>query len=218
MSALPKKDTDFNVSQEIISVTVNERRADWMLDGEWIDNQLMPKKMKWEAAWAAYQNPATRTPLITATKQGARKDYEKELRIIVRNLEHNTRVTDEERRSLGITVPATTKTPVPPPATYPEFSVDTSVIRRLTIHFRDQGSEKRAKPKGIHGAEIRWAIRDTPPEGVADLIHSSFDTRTPFTLEFEEKQRGKNVWFCLRWENTKGEKGPWSEMTGAIIP
>jgi hypothetical protein len=93
------------------------------------------------------------------------------------------------------------------------------MIRRLTIHFYDQGSVKsKAKPAGQHGAEIRWAILDTPPVDVKELIHSSFDTRTPFTLEFEGHECGKTVYFCLCWENTRGEKGPWSKIVSAVIP
>jgi hypothetical protein len=30
--------------------------------------------------------------------------------------------------------------------------------------------------------------------------------------------RGKTVWFRLRWENNRGQKGPWSELYSAIIP
>ncbi|MDR0609502.1 MAG: hypothetical protein LBG58_15030, partial [Planctomycetaceae bacterium] len=63
-----------------------------------------------------------------------------------------------------------------------------------------------------------WAILDTPPTKISDLTHSSFDTRSPLTLEFDEDQRGKCVYFCLRWENTRGIKGPWSEIISAIIP
>jgi hypothetical protein len=50
------------------------------------------------------------------------------------------------------------------------------------------------------------------------LIRSAFDTRTPFTLEFEGHERGKTVYFCLCWENTRGEKGHWSEIQSAVIP
>jgi hypothetical protein len=35
---------------------------------------------------------------------------------------------------------------------------------------------------------------------------------------FENDQRGKTVYFALRWENTRGEKGPWSAIQIAIIP
>ncbi|MDR3235698.1 MAG: hypothetical protein LBT48_03095, partial [Prevotellaceae bacterium] len=101
--------------------------------------------------------------------------------------------------------------------TMPFFEIDSSVIRRLIIHFFDQDT-KKAKPAGVHGAEIRWAIRDEPVVDVEDLTNSSFDTRTPFTLEFKGHERGQTVYFCLCWENTTGEKGPWSEIVGAIIP
>ena len=91
------------------------------------------------------------------------------------------------------------------------------MIRRLTIHFRDSESTSAAKPKGVHGAEIKWLIADEKPH-VEDLQNSSFDTRTPYTLEFSDAQRGKTVWLSLRWENTRGEKGPWCEMISAIVP
>jgi hypothetical protein len=44
------------------------------------------------------------------------------------------------------------------------------------------------------------------------------NTRTPYTFPFEYDQRGQTVYFALRWENTRGEKGPWSEIHSTIIP
>jgi hypothetical protein len=32
------------------------------------------------------------------------------------------------------------------------------------------------------------------------------------------EDRGKKLYFALRWENTRGEKGPWSEIHSTIIP
>jgi len=218
MVTIPDTDAGFNTAQETISTTANENRAAWNLDGQWLDDELLPKKVKWVTAWNAYLVPATRTPLITFTKTAARKEYEKPLRLLVKILESNPRVTDEDRRGMGFKVPAATKTVIPPPTTYPLFTVDSATIRLLTIHFRDSESSSKAKPYGVHGAEIRWSLLDTPPVTVNELTVSNFDTRSPFTLEFENNQRGKTVWFCLRWENTKGEKGPWSEISSAIIP
>ncbi|MDR1984036.1 MAG: hypothetical protein LBQ28_04340 [Prevotellaceae bacterium] len=217
-TTIPTKDTDFNVAQEVISTEANTNRTAWGLDTSWLDSELLPAKAVWVAAYAAYENPATRTPLLTFEKTEARKKYEKLLRVLVANLEANTKVTDDDRRAMGIPIRKTTRTPVPVPATYPDFDVDSSVIRRLTIHFRDHGSDKKAKPAGVHGAEIRWAILAAPPVEVSELVNTGFDTHTPFTLEFNESERGQTVWFCLRWENTRGEKGPWSEIVSAIIP
>jgi hypothetical protein len=107
---------------------------------------------------------------------------------------------------------------VPPPSTHPDFEIDTAELRQLTIHFRDAGSTHRGKPAGVHGAEICWEFLNAPPEKIEDLKRSEFDTATPHTLRFDESDRGKRVYICLRWENNKGDKGPWGEIMEAIVP
>jgi hypothetical protein len=164
--------------------------------------------------------PKTRTKVAIQEKNDARDALEAGLRQAYGEyLVNNHLLTDADRDNLGLPIHKTTRTPARVATTYPDFDVDSSMIRRLSIHFYDQGNKKsNAKPAGQHGAEIRWAILDTPPASLAGLIHSSFDTRTPFTLAFDESERGKTVYFCLCWENTRGEKGPWSEIQSAIIP
>jgi hypothetical protein len=128
-------------------------------------------------------------------------------------------MTDLNREALGCHVPDKNPTPVPPPSTIPEAEIDSSVIRQLTVHFRDNGSDRRGKPAGVHGVEIRWDIRVAPPASVEDLKNSVFDTKSPYTFTFEENQRGQTVYFCLRWEGTTGEKkGPWGEVYSGIVP
>jgi hypothetical protein len=133
-------------------------------------------------------------------------------------LRFNRAVTDDDRVQLGLNVPDVKPTPAPVPATYPDVDPDSSVIMRITLHYRDKGSSSRAKPAGVHGAEIRWAILDAPPAETDDLLHFDFSTHTPHTFEFKESERGKTVYFRLCWENTRGQKGPWSEIISAIIP
>jgi hypothetical protein len=220
MVTIPTKDQDFHIAQETITRISYEKRVEFGLDEQWLINRLFPKKSAWVNAWAAYQqNPADRTPLITFEKTEKRESYEEDLRVLIRGLQSNPKVTPDDLREMGIAIPSSERTPVPVPDTYPEAKVDTSVIRHLTIDFKDAKSSKsKAKPHGVHGAEIRYGICETPPTEVTDLKESAFDTRTPFTLEFAESQRGKTVWFCLRWENTRGQKGPWGELIYAVIP
>jgi hypothetical protein len=163
--------------------------------------------------------PATRTKATVLAKNNAMSALKKALRVFIQEyVSFNHLVTDVDRDNLGLPIRKTSRTPVPVPVTYPWFMVDSSIIRVLIIYFRDLLSENRAKPFGVHGAEIRWGISDTPIINPEDLPHSSFDTRSPFRLEFSGEERGKTVWFCLRWENTRGEKGPWSEIVSAIVP
>jgi hypothetical protein len=213
---ISSKDSVFHEQQGIITAMTEKNLSQWGIDQTWFNGQLVPARTTWEVAWSAYQDPAQRTPLITFTKKQARETYEKRLRILVRILESNTLVTDNERRAMGIVIRDTTRTPITRPKTYPEFMVDSSIIRCLIILFWDLGSKSKAKPHGVHGAEICWAILDRPPVSVEELVHSNFDTHSPFELTFDESDRGKTVYFCLRWESTRGEKGPWSEIVITI--
>jgi hypothetical protein len=181
---IPTKDADFNVVQARIATTASTNRSAWMLDGEWLDKELLPKKKEWEDAYAAYENEGTRNSNIIFAQNEARKEYEKLLRILVKSLQSNIHVTPDNLHGIGgIVVPSSSRTPAPVAAmTYPDFDIDSKTFRHLSVHYYDQSEKKsKAKPAGQHGAEIRWAILDTPPASLADLINSSFNTRTPFT-------------------------------------
>jgi hypothetical protein len=188
--------------------------------GDWLDNDFIPLFEAFETAFADWKDPAERTQTKTIKLAEAEDAFKPAYRKLYTGfLRESPLVTDDDLNSMGLPKRSSGRTPAPVATTYPDFDVDSSVIRRLTIHFYDQGSKKsKAKPAGQHGAEIRWAILPAPPTTLGDLINSSFDTHTPFTLSFDENQRGQTVYFCLCWENTRGEKGPWSEIVSAIIP
>jgi hypothetical protein len=163
---------------------------------------------------------ATRTPMNIRGKNVAKKVLKTHIRKSVGEyLIRNHLLTEEDFEMLGLPVHKTTRTPAPVAESYPDFEIDSSMVNCLIIHFFEKGgSHKRAKPAGQHGAEIRWMISDVPVVDANELLHSSFDTRTPFTLEFSGHERGKTVYFALRWENTRGQKGHWSPIQLAIIP
>jgi hypothetical protein len=186
---------------------------------ETVYGELLTLQGTFNEKLAIANTPSTRTKATIEDKNEALAALKKGVRDAVGEyLTRNHMLTNADRDNLGLPIHKTTHTPSPKATTSPESYVDSGTIRQLTIHFFDQGSESKAKPEGQHGAEIRWAILDKPPAGIDDLIHSSFDTHTPFTLTFTEEQRGQTVYFCLCWENTRGEKGPNSEIHHAIIP
>jgi hypothetical protein len=211
-------DEQFDVEQETISSKSMANMVAWKLDADWMNLKLDPAKKRWVAAWAAYKPKETRTPLVTFEKNRSREDYEPLLSKLIGMLRFSAIVTDDDLKAMGIYIDPKHPSRNPAPDTKVEFEIDSSMIRRLIVRYRDAGSDSYAKPHGVHGVEIRWAILSTPPVKVDDLINSSFDTHTPFTLEFDEDQRGQTVYFCLRWEGTAGLKGPWSEIVHAIIP
>jgi hypothetical protein len=171
----------------------------------------------WHTAYEKVLKP--HSPVETEGKNDARKAAEEVIRPFKRRYLDDPPVTNEDRVAMGLPIQDPTHTPDKKPETIPEAETDSSVIRQLGIHFKDWGAKTRAKPHGVHGAEIRWNIQDQPPVDIEqELVHSDFDTASPFTLVFGEADRGKRVYFALRWESVTNLKGGWSEVYSAIIP
>jgi hypothetical protein len=188
--------------------------------GQWFDTECDPKYNDFISAFTNWQNPADRTPTkiikLTEAEKGFKPAYRK---LYTGFLKESPLVSDDDLFSMGLPKRNTSRKPSPIASKAPNVDVDSSVSAHLTFHFYEkEGNHKRAKPEGQHGAEIAWLISDVPPTKWEELVSSNFDTRSPFTLSFENDQRGKSLYYALRWENTRGEKGPWSEIAYAIIP
>jgi hypothetical protein len=173
----------------------------------------------YDAAFTAALSP-NRGKVDVLAKNEAKKTLKKELRLYVKAyLISNPLVTDEDKLAMGLPVHKTTHTPVPVPKTAPQLFIDTGTRRRLIITYKDEKSDKRGKPFGVHGIEVRWALLDAPPADIKELVNSSFDTNPPLILEFEEHERGKKAYLCGRWEiEWEGEKGPPGDIEEAVIP
>jgi hypothetical protein len=189
------------------------------IPAEWYQ-RLKAETAAFVAAFKVAGVPDTRTVVTVQGKNAARKTLEKDVRqTVAEYMTHSRLLTDSDRDLLGLPVHKTTRTPAPVAADAPDSDTDTSVIGRVGISFYERGhGHKKAKPFGQHCAEIAWVLSDTPVTRWDGLIHSNVDTNSPLTLSFENDQRGKTVYFALRWENTRGEKGPWSNIKNAIIP
>jgi hypothetical protein len=188
--------------------------------GEWFVDSFDVAYTVFITAYKAWENPALRTHVITAKLINAEKAFKPVYRQLYKGvLRENPLVTDADLIAMGLPERSSGgHTPTPVPQTSPEAEIRLPEPAVVEIHFRDEGSVHRGKPAGVHGAEIAWAVLDTPPEKWSQLTNSSFDTKSPFQFTFEGDQRGKKLYFALRWENTRGVKGPWSNILSAVIP
>ncbi|MDR1865289.1 MAG: hypothetical protein LBR08_06930 [Bacteroidales bacterium] len=185
----------------------------------WLDTVFVPKHMVFNTAFLDWKDPAERTPTKTGALTTAEKDFRPTYRQLYTGfLKNSPNVTDADLIAMGLPKRSSGRTPAPEPDTIPEATVEASGPATLMIRFRDAGEAGRAKPDGVHGAEIAWAVLDKAPINWDELIHSSFDTRSPFKLSFKGEERGKRFYFAIRWENTRGVKGQWSDIQSAIIP
>jgi hypothetical protein len=126
-------------------------------------------------------------------------------------------MTDADRRAIGLPVRDRRPAPTPQPKTRTEMDIDFAEIAQHTLRVRDSESKNPGKPPRIIGFEIwRQVGKNTAP--LFEEMHLvELAIRSPHTLEYASADRGKTVWYATRWVNTRGEKGPWSEIISAII-
>jgi hypothetical protein len=179
---------------------------------------VIPAKNLWGTAYAAWQQLEKRTSIVTAQKNDAKKAYLSAFRVLVGLLIKNPFVTQQDLDAMELHRPVGSHTPVPIPVSFPQARVDSHVPRRISLFFTDSITGRKAKPHGVMGASVRYGVLPTPPVDVNDLRESLFDTTSPCHLDFSDEQRGSRVYYCLAWQNTRGERGPWSQTMMAIIP
>jgi hypothetical protein len=157
-----------------------------------------------EAFNAALSAP---TPANILRHQEAQTATTRILREFVNQFLRFPPVTNPDRAEMGIPNHDTIRTDHKVVTEIVDFVIHLSSIRELKIDFWIQGAAHKAKPEGYDGAVIIWGIRDTPPETPDQLEHHTMASRTPFTLHFDETERGKTVYVGLCWQNERGITG-----------
>lgn len=174
----------------------------------------------WKITYPAHVAAANAAQNARQAKDADRSALVAAIRPLVRRLQASPDVSDAERASLGITIPAP-PAPIGTPTTNPVVTIDTSRRLQHTIHFTDSDTPgKKAKPDGVLGAEVWIAVLPVgspTPTDPADFEFMAVDTRSPYVLDFNGPDGGKNAHYILRWVNPTGEKGPWSETVTATI-
>jgi hypothetical protein len=79
---------------------------------------------------------------------------------------------------------------------------------------------RRARPKGVLGAEVWVKLIDAGQPAPTDpnaLAFLTMATKPTIRADFRAGDGVKTAVFMARWVNTRGEKGPWSEITTATV-
>jgi hypothetical protein len=176
---------------------------------EWDDTKALIEKSK---------DPAQKTPIVIGKRNDAVKTFKAKARDFVNHELRSRAVTDDDRIALGLRIRDTNPTPIGTPTSMPTFILDLSIPRHIRLRYHDQDSHSEAKPYGVSGAVVGWGILNSPPADQEDLPRTLFATRSPFTIDFREADRGKTLYIALCWQNEKGQRGPWSDIQTAIIP
>jgi hypothetical protein len=172
-----------------------------------------------------------RTPVITAQ---CREDFgalEEKMRFIKNH--HFIELTEVGYAALGLRSPRD-RSPVPLPEGFPEADVSYPGVHTLDLHPRPVAGQPHPDKRCNYGYRIYWGV--LPPGGASveaatgekrelmkapvsgkELPHSRWTRRQRERFDFDGDS-GKTVYFCIRYENSKGEAGEFGPIFQAVIP
>jgi hypothetical protein len=136
--------------------------------------------------------------------------------------------------SLGLKLPDTTPTTIAPPTsvvtaevTYPHKNALSLLITPINgTRYDDRADGGFRIYFGVlpHTGDIdeemmieRQYLR-REPKNPEELTQSHFTRRKRDLIEFPYDNSGKQCFICIRYENGKGDKGPWGPMVSSFIP
>lgn len=217
---IPRPDGDFSAFSNHYYEAVEKW---WNVQGLDLNDLIDLKKALdlWNAQYPAHVAAQQKAEGARQAKDEARAALEKEIRPVTNFVQGYTKTTDADRAEIGITVRDTSKTPSPTPTSAPLVRVESG--QRLThrLRFTDAAAPtRRGKPPGTIGAEVWLALTPTgepaPPPGDSYRF-LSVSSRGNLQTDFPSAEAGKTAYYALRWVSTRGEKGPWSEVTSATV-
>lgn len=160
----------------------------------------------------------TRNKGTVAAKNLAKVEMLQLIRPLAQRIRDNLGVAPEDKLLLGLTLPDTSPTPVPAPATMPLLEIAQSQPLLHSLSYHDQSTPtSKARADGAIGLQLYRIISDTPPAGPESAQFVGLVTRQPFRIQFDSADAKKTAWYWARWQTGKGLVGPWSEVAARMI-
>ncbi len=217
---IPRPDGDFSAWV----TNYYDAVKDWWLAQGLKASDLLPLQQAlniWISAYPSHIAAQAAAEGARQAKDAARAALEKQIRPITNFVQGYPATTNADRAEMGITVRDTSPSPAPAPSSRPLALVESG--QRLTHQLRlvdESTPTRRARPAGVLGAEVwvKLVDADQPaPTDPAALTFLTMTTKPSFRAEFKAGEGGKTAVYMARWVNTRGEKGPWSEVTTATV-
>ena len=140
------------------------------------------------------------------------------VRHYAQQVRNNLGVSNADKSSLGLTIVDQTRSVIPAPASNPMLNIVAATVGEHELRFADINTpDRRAMPFGVVGLQLFVAIE---AQRVTDPAAASFYalvTHQPIAVKFDASQDGKRATYFGRWQNRKGDVGPWSNAVTFTI-
>jgi hypothetical protein len=187
------------------------------------------------AALLEQAQSSARTAVVTAACRAAFKALIVRMRLFKSHYFLIPPLTDEDYISLELRPRDTAHTPIPSPTAQAEADITRPGVHLLKLHLRPVSGSPPDPRRADYGYRIYYGV--LPPGGAgmeaaagakrellkvpaagSELPHSRFIRRQKELFDFPAEDSGKTAYFCVRYENAKGEPGPWGPLFSSIIP
>lgn len=145
-----------------------------------------------------------------SARDGARAALLAQLRPTVQRLQAARTMTDEIRRTFGISVRGPRQA-TSAPAEAPAVELDRSEPLRHVLRLSGR------RPAGAVGAEVWRKVGGETPPTFEQMSMLGLHTNHRLAVDFAAPELGQRCWYALRWINRRGQPGPWSEMLTATV-
>ena len=155
-------------------------------------------------AQSTKQSPATRTPAAITATNNAQAAMLGIVRTYAQQIRNNMGVMSENKQALGLTVPSSSRTPIPVPATAPAIKItgSTPLTFTMTISNPQSPASVRAKAVGARSYGIFYALTapsaPVPSNPTTNLL--LVGTKTPFPAAFPAGSSGQNATLWGAWQ------------------
>ncbi|MHC6203760.1 hypothetical protein ACYULU_11265 [Breznakiellaceae bacterium SP9] len=187
-----------------------------------------------EAALEKMQDKTLRTRVDSVVCAEAFKALVAKMRYLKNNYFNWPPRTAEELAMLGLS-PPNLHTDVPPPQNQVTAKLRPLGDHLIQLVIQVVGDVITDTKGSDYGYRVYWGIMPVggasleaaagrerelmrAPQSGTDLPFSKFSRKKREVFDFSGDDRGKTVYFCIRFENAKGQSGPWGPMLGTVIP
>lgn len=188
-------------------------------NGVWYDAVFVPALTAYFSGYALWADPATGTVLALDNLKDAERILFPLYRRFHAAVKGSPSASNADLEEMGFPPRGTGKrSPHPVDRMFIDLSVIPAGNLVLNVGFENRDSGRTPRPYFLSGAVIYYAFSPVPVVSGNALTCSRLATRSPCRLAFAPEERGATVWLAARWQNRRGELGPWSEIVSAVVP
>lgn len=182
--------------------------------------KILPKLNDFIAALSKLNAPGGHTPENTQAKNDARHALTPVLsKFIQRYIYMNDAVTRADLLHIGLPLHDTTSTVHPAPVS--QLMLEVMIVNsRHTVTAIDMVSKSSRRPADAYGCKFACKVckvGEPAPTNPNDFGNTVFTRKTSAVYDHPEVEEGSVAYYAGRYENAKGEAGPWSKIARVII-